>query len=381
MAEDNRDRLAYIEGLRGSAVLAVVIFHASIWAGFTGTGSKLLTVGGTGVDLFFVISGFCMMWTTIRAGEVRSMDVATYLRRRALRIVPPYYVALAITIVVSYIAYRLAPDARFSVSREPIQDVFPAGGSTVGDVAAHATFAHGFFNQYAHSIDGAFWSLSTEWQFYIVLPPLVLLARAQGIWSAVLATAVVSVASLAAVKALWPGEVGGYVASETILARLFEFGVGILAAAIAARIVSAPTRRRIGSVSLPAAIVAIAVMAVVTVKRPDMFLTPVGWALAYGLLVIAVVRHQPGMRSLFEAPALRWVGVVSYSVYLVHGSVFRLEAALLSTAGVDGTAEKAITWVLGPIASLAAGWILYTIVETRAVRWSRRRRDLTPAPA
>ncbi|TAM76122.1 acyltransferase [bacterium] len=96
------DRIKYIDGLRALAVLSVVVFHAAKYdPGITHASSSLasflLRQGCRGVDLFFVISGFCLAYPTLARLHERNeatLDIVRYSARRLARIVPPYYAAI-----------------------------------------------------------------------------------------------------------------------------------------------------------------------------------------------------------------------------------------------------------------------------------------------
>jgi peptidoglycan/LPS O-acetylase OafA/YrhL len=94
-------RFPLFDSLRGIAVLAVVIFHVAFITGALNVrvaGDVLGVLGDVGVVLFFVISGFLLYrpFVAARAHGRRPPDPVRYARRRALRIVPAYWVALTV---------------------------------------------------------------------------------------------------------------------------------------------------------------------------------------------------------------------------------------------------------------------------------------------
>src|SRR5687768_15256036 len=151
-------RLAFrpdINGLRAIAVLAVLGFHFEI-AGFGG--------GFIGVDIFFVISGYLMTAIILGRLERGTFSVAGFYLDRARRIVPALAVLLAATLVVG--AFILLPDEYVLLARQ-------AGSSAL----FVSNFLHwretGYFDPgldqkwLLHS-----WTLSLEWQFYLLYPLL-----------------------------------------------------------------------------------------------------------------------------------------------------------------------------------------------------------------
>lgn len=92
-----KNQLQGIQALRGLAALAVVVHHTleqSNGAARPFSPDWLTTVGAAGVDLFFVISGFIMVWTTFPQGRP-PLRPATFLYRRVTRIYPIYWLTCA----------------------------------------------------------------------------------------------------------------------------------------------------------------------------------------------------------------------------------------------------------------------------------------------
>lgn len=97
-------RFPLFDSLRGLAVLAVVVYHAFVVTGALnrrGIGDAVATLGGTGPILFFAISGFLLYrpWAAARAAAAPAPRTARYARRRALRILPAYWLALTVLAV------------------------------------------------------------------------------------------------------------------------------------------------------------------------------------------------------------------------------------------------------------------------------------------
>ena len=111
---DQGDRFKVLDGLRALAILLVVVshatypFHESEGAGFALAGSPHLTWfmmnGWTGVELFFILSGFLIAGQLIRVAEgpaeQRKNGLLTYMKRRFMRIAPVYYAVLTVALIV-----------------------------------------------------------------------------------------------------------------------------------------------------------------------------------------------------------------------------------------------------------------------------------------
>lgn len=144
-----------INGLRAWAVISVLLYHFGI-SGFSG--------GFVGVDLFFVISGFLMTSIIIKGLEGNKFLIMSFYAARARRIVPAL---TALCLFLSVIGYWVLAPLDYKM------------------LATHAIAALGFFSNIKFWSEAGYfdvsshekwllhtWSLSVEWQFYLVLPVL-----------------------------------------------------------------------------------------------------------------------------------------------------------------------------------------------------------------
>jgi peptidoglycan/LPS O-acetylase OafA/YrhL len=142
-----------IDGMRCIAVLGVVIFHA---------GFRTLQGGFTGVDVFFVLSGFLIGGHIFRETRMNAFSYASFYRRRAKRILPALYVVLAATLVLG--CCFLSPEELVGTARQSIATLL---------FASNIHFWRSL-NYFAASSDQSpllmTWSLGVEEQFYIVIP-------------------------------------------------------------------------------------------------------------------------------------------------------------------------------------------------------------------
>ena len=181
-----RLRLEFLDGLRGLAALYVALGHtagdniASLppharWA------FSWMDYARLAVDVFIVLSGYCLMLPVARSTDGRLRGgAAAYLKRRAWRILPPYYAALALSLAflllsrtgVSFLKGHADPDMAL---------VFAPG-----NMLSHLFLVHNLSSVYSQSINGPLWSVATEWQIYFIFPLLLLpLWRRFGIGAAV----------------------------------------------------------------------------------------------------------------------------------------------------------------------------------------------------
>ena len=179
-----------LEGLRGYAALLMVVYHAWVLTGgpLLGGGRALVSGGFLAIDLFFVLSAFVLLLPAARTGTFGS--VKDYALRRAARIVPAYYAALAIALI------------GFHAFAGPAADRRPP---TLDGVLAHMTFLQvearllpGYDGALGFRVDPPLWTLSVEVAFYVVLPLIALgFLRRPVLWLVVAFVATVAMRALA----------------------------------------------------------------------------------------------------------------------------------------------------------------------------------------
>ncbi len=317
------DRLAPVDALRGLAGLMVYVYHAWQIAGAPPMrilGSQVFLVGHfvntlrAGVDLFMVLSGFCLFWPTAkRPASVAAWSWRHFARRRLQRIVPPYYASLLfVTIlpVAVVVFYR-------ATGHEAKWQPLPGGLQYL----THLLFVHTLFPQTWMGIQGVYWSLGLEMQFYLVFPLVIWGYRHLGIrvvwYMAGLSLAYRLIAGVWTARAPWDIE---FLWSITFLGRWMEFAAGMLAAWVVARSGDGPTSTANRTIALLSAAVAAYVLAtcpgdslrVGHVTR-DLLLSA-----CFALVLVAACTARGRWRAVFGWKPLTMLGLVSYSLFLIH---------------------------------------------------------------
>lgn len=374
-----RPHLAYIDGLRGLAALFVTAHHAlaeCIDSGYNRaiTGRVLSHVivwlynGEVAVQTFIVLSGYCLMIPVARAGGSLRGGLAEFGRRRAWRILPTYYAALAICLLLP----ALVPALRASDGPLRWRVTQPV---TTPALVSHVLMVHHLSDDWAYRIDYPMWSIPIEWWLYglfaLTLVPL---------WRR-LGTAALAAGTLAVGLALswWAGP-----EYESLrLHYLALFGLGMAGAAIN----FGPGGG--GSIARASGYLALAgAMAFVVLRRvvpndewtPDLRLATAVGLTTTALLVWATARKQTGAASslirILEHPATVWLGRISYSLYLIHAPALALVHLAVIGLGLGPIPSLAAVMIAGVAASLLAGWGLWLAVERRALaRMGLTKRD------
>lgn len=359
----SQSRLEWIDGLRGLAVAVVIVFHAGIWGGIPNTNRLMhfLVYGRIGVDLFLVLSGFCLYWPLVKQGDgsTRPLNLKEYAHRRIRRIVPPFYAAMLLMIIASYLMYQFGG---YCWWKQPFQDVFPfQGSSSIINIIAHLSLLHGFSNNYAHTIDGAYWSLSLEWQFYILLPFLVILARRKSIVLAIAIPFFVTIVFRSVLKIFTLHMLNTYIGMEICLSRWAEFASGMLAAAVVAGSV------RLNKPHFLLSRIAFWVLACIVFAlahwRDSFFLLPVLWGIFLGAVVVHAGNKKGYLQTVLQWGPLVRLGTISYSLYLIHGVVFMLMALVISRVEVVPRTRETVFMFVGPPIAILISSIFFRFVE------------------
>jgi peptidoglycan/LPS O-acetylase OafA/YrhL len=332
----------------------VVLFHVYTFTTFTlitfprVPGLDLfLRSGSTGVSLFLILSGFCL-YAPFAAGGERRFRTGRFLVRRFRRLMPAYYVGLALALALNVLgAGRLG----FS----------PMTPSEVGrQLLTHLTMTQSLFPDTFYGLNGAFWSLALEWQLYLLLPLLVWGVRRFGLARTGAVVILSSVAyrvwlALAIDHGLAPhaSVLAQAVLPNLVVGRSAEFMLGMIAAEAYAsgRLAALARRLRYGALILVPATPLVA-------AGPFLVRTPLAhlvFGAMFFILLCAVLASGNIVNRLVSWPPLVFVGVISYSLYLVHQPLVQMLAYLVRTAGVrDPVVEFFVVLGLLPLVVVVA---------------------------
>jgi peptidoglycan/LPS O-acetylase OafA/YrhL len=368
-------RIHGLDTLRVLAVAVVVLHHYTLFVSAAPTFGWVGTMGWAGVDLFFALSGYLIGNQILGAlASASGFGLARFYGRRLLRTLPNFWAVLAL--------YALWPAWRGDTPMLPLWH--------------YLTFTQNIHLQPGTAFSHA-WSLCIEEQFYMLLPAAAILGAALGqagvrqrwAWIALLAAGAGGMLARATIwhdgrqDPNWLGYYYQYIYYSS-WCRADELLAGVALALLKHR---APGlwRRLLayGNALLAAgALVVGAAFAWFLDDHYGFAQTVAGYpllALGFSLLILAAL--APGsLLHRVRVPGAASLALWSYAIYLTHKSVSALVAARLAQAGYG--AEDAVTIGACMAASLAAGWLLYIVVETPFMRL-RARWDgtLSPAPA
>ena len=340
-----RGHLVPLDGLRGLAILLVLLLHftsdmtlreGSLAAGVRGA----FQIGWIGVDLFFVLSGFLI--TGILADNKGSdRYFSAFYARRALRILPVYFLAV-------FAAFHILP--RF------FQGIDTGGLRTE---ASFWLFLQNFRSlpyQLARTV-GHFWSLAIEEQFYLMWPLVVFLSSARQARRIALLTIILS--PIARFVAMQAGVSGAAVYHFTPF-RLDGLATG---AFIALSMRDPVARVGLDRLSKIAGVIALAAALVLygPVHLPEALSTELSFSIGFstlcigfGALLMRVILSTPDstLARVLSWRALVTLGTYSYAMYLIHVPLLRVVSKVAAPPQWSASERFPLLWVFGYPAAL-----------------------------
>lgn len=328
-------RIPELDGLRGFAILIVVVWHYFVMASAKSPSMPWyltpLRLTWSGVDLFFVLSGFLL--SGILLDNQRSGTYyRTFYARRALRILPAYL------LLIGAAALRR--------------------GQFAWPVWVYGLFLQNFFLSAAgwetlNNAMGVSWSLAVEEQFYLCLPACLRRLRPENLWKFGAALVGIAIAfRLVLVNA-------GPAPHSLMLCRADGFGIGIICRAVTrdVRMRFAFLRWRRWLFLLLSLGMVVMTWGLTWHPHDRAILTVAGYtwiAAFYGVVLLSAVVGGGTAGRIFRAEALRELGQISYFVYLFHELVMALWQnylwpSMANSVIVMGFASMALVVVLGKL--------------------------------
>lgn len=357
-----------LESLRGLLAMSVLFSHAVVTYFYFQTGvwtpppSPFYAFLGSGpVTLFFFLSGF-LFWSKCLAHDGVGR-YGSFLVGRVRRLVPAYYVSVAIVMVIVFVRMRFTLAVPFT--------------SFLGELARWLVFVP------TRSVDGlpqaivinasVVWTLMFEVLFYILLPLVFLLFSGYRIFGYIGLAGVVSwalarhgITSFAsAASALRSGGIGAFTTFAVNSVFGFGFGIGMLVAFLYAR---TPRHwwealRRRWLIPIPLFCLAAPVL-----LRTGMYSAAQFWLL--GVVFVFVVAGNDFL-GLLSSKAVFHLGTVSYSFYITHGIVLFVVSHLINRCVPIRTLSPLPYWALIGVVGVSAvcfSTLLYWTVERRFMR-------------
>jgi peptidoglycan/LPS O-acetylase OafA/YrhL len=327
-------RLAFADGLRGFAAMWVVLFHMSEGHHLDALRARLPEIvnrvvfdwGHAGVAVFFVLSGFVMALTVSQAA-MDGAGAGRFILRRLVRLAPPYWLAIVVSVAV-----LLAKGV-------------PANPAQIG---AHAVFLQDVLGYGEVSV--VFWTLCIEIQFYVAFAAMTWLSDRLGGRGA-------PRVGIALLAMAWPL---GLLTTPVWRGGFLPFWALFMAGVLAWE----ATRHRLVAV-VPALLLAVGLL------RHDLLTSTA----AVTCLALIASNLSGGMQTWLSGRVVQFLGLVSYSLYLLHNPVTGVMFRVLHPRGAAGELAAAAATIA---CCLGVAWAAWATIERASIGWSRK---LSPSAA
>lgn len=355
-----RLHLPYLDGLRGIACLAVILHHCVFHGARLNFGisyidwmPRLLNLGYSGVELFFVLSGFCLALPMFRP-EYRFAP-KDYFSSRIRRLYPAYVIVLAILVLYGYLMAVIAPGSPFQVIPKP----------TFGDIVAGLLMIRTWGNT-------VFWTLLIELRWYCLLPLVVAALK----W----VDTTFSKRFLGASVVLGLSVVVAYVYDRFGLhidgvpgKLLFVIGpIPLYLPVLVSGVVIAQLHSELGKakslikvIGTLAGIVLFVYSLTQFPQDPTTF-SPMKRLLFSGLaatvLFVILVVNQP-LQSLCSLPMFVKFGGVSYTAYLIHLPIIHIFRQVWPSASMSTSLAGLIYYVVLPAGLVLLSFPVHAMIE------------------
>lgn len=170
------EKYEFLDGMRAMAMLIVLLYHALTAlpeqfmknpGSLLGALQRVILHGEIGVVIFIVLSGYCLMLPVARSGDGQLRgNITGFFRRRALRILPAYYVVLLASILLIFGLSRLG---HLHGQANDFSQLLSAR-----NIVTHGLLIHNLWFDTAFTLNGPMWSVATEWQIYFLFALILL---------------------------------------------------------------------------------------------------------------------------------------------------------------------------------------------------------------
>ena len=328
----------HIDGLRGIAVLAILLFHLGV-PGAQG--------GFLGVDIFFVISGYLITGQISRQLKQHQFSLPNFYLRRARRLLPALFVTLMMTLIAGFLL--LSPNDLSLLAKSVLATEFFYSN-------VYFWMTSGYFSDISQSnILLHTWSLALEEQFYLIWPLLVV-GLLKGLPTAGLKWTMLSLLIASTIASSWAAFRVPEAAFYLLPFRFHEFLIGGLAYLVGAT--QAHRLNRIGSLGMTTAGAILLLGSFITINENTAFPGLTSLAPTVGTALLLLSSPMGPSRIILMSTPLRQIGLASYSIYLVHWPLIAFTQKLTEVPSGVTTGLTLFT------ASIILGYASYRLVES-----------------
>ncbi len=350
---DKRIRIDFLDGVRGLSALYVVLYHAQL---FTKSGvvlsenrlinfiQRIVSVGDISVAVFIVLSGYCLAIPVVNNQLYLKGGFARYIKRRAKRIIAPYFVAIILSLlIISLFRVLQTPHGTNWDSKIPI---------TPMSIVSHFLLIHNLNNNWIYKINGAHWSVATEWQIYFLFPIMLWCWRKYGLFITLFVTCLLSVGLYVIVPIAHP---------QYII--LFFMGAVSAYYSLGKPIVAYSNLFLV--VTMLGFLVCLAVFIIHPFSILIFELIGGAFVSAFIYFVVVAKRNENVLKAdrFLSSLIPMQLGKISYSIYLIHGPLLALANLLLLDHNFTYDHQLLLMWCVFVPIVVGMGYIYWWICE------------------
>jgi peptidoglycan/LPS O-acetylase OafA/YrhL len=371
--QNSENRIPELDGLRGTAIFLVVLLHFTTGEGYlqphsiAGVLQRLAIMGWTGVDLFFVLSGF-LIGGILMDARSSPRYFKTFYFRRFYRIIPIYYLWILLYVLVAFLA------GHFIQAHS-----YPGPAPLLG----FAVYSHFLFLQNIWIVDlpgvagawlGPTWSLAVEEQFYLVSPLFVRLLSRR--WLPAYLAGIILAVPLFRIFLLSVIHHGSWAITVLTPCRADTLAVGMLAA-VAWRDPAAhawlSTHARTLYVALGFLCAGVALLWIDSPDSTTIWMQSIGYSwMAFfyvSILLLALLKPGGPIAVVMRMGWLRELGRVSYCIYLIHLVVnLACHAILLHSVPTISNGKAVAVTLLAAVLTYAIAKLSWIFLEHPLIR-------------
>jgi len=362
MNKINSPKFEFLDGLRGLSALLVVFYHGQLFSGHSKeylTSSLkpltyLLSFGHYSVAVFIVLSGFCLsIPVAVSADKQLKGGFKRYISRRFTRIVPPYYATLILMLILIFAFPILqTPQNTAWDSKIPV---------TIASIITHILLIHNLSSEWIYNINGPMWSVATEFQIYFIFPILIFIWRKYNLIAAFIFAMVLGFIIPFKFHLLHPWYLG-----------LFAMGMAASIICFSKEEQYVKIKNKINwSLASKLSIIGLLLIPILTYKRVDIKLLE-----SYAGVLICIIlinftliemgaKKRPVMLKLFNTKFAIYLGVFSYSIYLIHSPLLGFFNLLILDYSLSINIRLLIMFAVFIPIALIISYLFHVLVERR----------------
>jgi len=350
-----QQRIQTLDGLRFVAAMGVLWIHT--WTIYRNPRfiiggvdfANFLAIGANGVDLFLVISGFCMYYFYASKSNFSYHDFYRFILKRWVRLSPAFYTATVIYTLVGIYAHHY----KYNFFLNLLHSVF------------YLNHVLPQYNSASH-----FWTLTVEWQFYFIIPFLLMYQNKTGFNKTFVV--IFGTIILAAIVAVFIANDQIDVLTDTLLFRGIEFGFGVIAARLLMKNNAYFINRKVwfvafivitytGRVLVSKTMLAFSDHYYNLIRLLGFALMAIGFA---GILYLSVTSAR-WLHAVLGNKLFKTMGKISYSFYLLHALVYPLVAICIFRYFnfFTGIAAPMVTTAVSAVILYPLSMLSYNLLE------------------